>query len=89
LSSHSIIDFTNLVSTFVSDVKQAPLFSTFSLSGLSAVPGGGSSSMPINFGSYGIINFDLQNYSGVFGAIKGVVLLLGSYLAVRVVILKR
>lgn len=82
------INFQERFTTFFNDMKSTPLFTNFGLAELGNV-GGGQSVMAINFGSYGTVNFDLNNYSGVFGAIKGVVLLLGSYLAVRAVTMKR
>lgn len=82
------INFTQRVSDFYTDMKNAPLFSSLSLSPLSDV-GSGTSSMPVSFGSFGTVNFDLANYAGTYNYIKGFLLLLGSYIALRVIILRR
>lgn len=87
-SSFGSFNFGSRINTFVTDVKTAPLFSSFTLGGLAATPAG-VSSMPVSFGSFGTANFDLATYAGVYDYIKGFLLLLGSYLAVRIVVLKR
>lgn len=81
-------DFGTLFSEFFADVQGTQLFSTFSLSGL-APSGSGSSSYSLDFGNYGTHDFNLANYSTALNIIKGFMLLLASYLAVRVVVLKR
>lgn len=81
-------NFGSLFTDFAADVRATQLFSTFSLSGLAPV-GSGSSSYTLDFGSYGTHNFNLANYSTALNIIKGFMLLLASYLAVRVVVLKR
>lgn len=87
-SSFGSFDFGSRINTFVADVKTAPLFSSFTLSGLADTPAG-VSAMPVSLGSFGVANFDFATYAGVYNYIKGFLLLLGSYLAVRIVVLKR
>lgn len=82
------INFTQRISDFYTDMKNAPLFSALSLTPLSSV-GAGTSSMAVSFGSFGSVNFDLANYAGTYNYIKGFLLLLGSYVALRVIILRR
>lgn len=84
----SVGDFGSLFSAFFADVRASQMFSTFTLSGL-APSGSGSPSYTLDFGSYGTHDFDFSNYSTAFNIIKGFMLLLASYLAVRVVVLKR
>lgn len=82
------IDFSGRLTTFMTDMKTTPLFSSFSLVPMSNV-GSGSSSIPISFGSFGSVDFDLAKYAGVYDYIKGFVLLLGSYISVRILVLRK
>jgi len=45
--------------------------------------------LPISFGSFGTVDFDLARYESTYSYVRGFLLLLGSYLAVRIVVLKR
>lgn len=81
-------NFGDLFTQFANQMKTTPLFSTFTLSGLSP-SGTGVSTYAINAGSYGSHNIDLADYATSLNIVKGIVLLLGSYLAVRIVVLKR
>ncbi|MBT9175522.1 MAG: hypothetical protein DDT22_01201 [candidate division WS2 bacterium] len=82
------INFQERFSTFFNDMKASPLFSGFSLSPLGEISGG-SPVYTFSAGQYGNVSFDLSDYDVVFAIIKGFVLLLGSFLTVRIVILKR
>ncbi|MBT9168235.1 MAG: hypothetical protein DDT19_01580 [Syntrophomonadaceae bacterium] len=82
------INFQERFSTFFNDMKATPLFSSFGLSPLGDISGG-SSIYVFSAGQYGDVSFDLSDYDVVFAVVKGFVLLLGSFLTVRIVILKR
>lgn len=81
-------DFSILFSDFFDSVQALPMFSTFTLDSM-APSGSGTSSYAIDFGRFGSPNLDLSDYSTALDIIKGFMLVLGSYLAVRVVVLKR
>lgn len=83
------LDFTARFNQFITDMKATPLFSkVLSLSDLADVSGG-ASVLQVSFGSFGDVNFDLANYAGTYNYIKGFLLLLGSYLMIRIIVLKR
>lgn len=83
------LDFTSRFTQFITDMKATPLFSTVSsLSGLANTPAGGSV-LQVSFGNFGNVNFDLANYAGTYNYVKGFLLLLASYLMIRIIVLKR
>ena len=89
LPDRNIIDFKNRFENFFDSMKSTnDFFQRFTLSPLADVPGG-SSAFSFSAGRFGNINFDFAQYGSVFNYIKGFVLLLGSYLALRVMVLKR
>lgn len=88
-SSFGSFDFGSRINTFVAEVKTTPLVSNFTLTGLADVPVSGVSTLPLSLGTFGNVNFDFSTYAGTYNYIKGFLLLLSSYLAVRIIILKR
>ncbi|MBI4690420.1 MAG: hypothetical protein HY754_09175 [Nitrospirae bacterium] len=82
------INFSNRTSSFFDTVKQSPLFSKFALGELGNIVSG-ASQMSVSFGSYGNVNFDFATYDATYNYVKGFLLLLASYVAVRIVILRR
>lgn len=71
---------------FVTSVSSSSLFS-FS-QGLFTVPDGGTSVISFDAGRYGQQSFDLASYASVFPIIKGIIMLICSIIAVKIIILK-
>ncbi len=84
-------DFGKLFSDFSTGVKSTQLFSKFNFNQFSTSISGSASSpkYAIDFGRYGNHDFDMSRYDSGLYIIKGFILVLASYLATRIVILKR
>ena len=54
-----------------------------------SIPGGGTSTYTVDLGSYGTFTGDLADYSDQIAVVKTVLLLVFSFLSIRVVMLRR
>lgn len=85
-------DYGNLATQFNSFMTSLKATGLFSLSGalFGGMPSGGASSISFNGGVYGQHEYDFAvRWSGILATIKALILCLMSYVAVRIVILKR
>jgi hypothetical protein len=83
-------DFGTLFTDFTNHVKESPLFSQFSLNQMSP-SGEGNSVFSMDMGRFGMQSVDLSTGASgqALSIIRGFVLLVAGFIAIRVVILKR
>lgn len=76
--------FSDRFTTFQSDLAASGLFS-LPATVFGSIPASTESVMSVNFGSYGISDLDLSQYSSVFAVLKSIFVICASVVAVRIV----
>lgn len=84
-------DFGSLFNDFSNGIKSTSLFSRFNFNEFSNSISGAASSptYELSFGRFGTHNMDLSKYSSALLILKGIMLILASYIGTRIVVLKR
>lgn len=80
--------FSTRFIAFMTQVQSAPIFSMVR-SFFGSVPTGGSSIIEFNAGIYGQHSYDFASWGPLLTVLRGLILIIFSFLAIRVVVLKR
>ncbi len=82
-----ISEFQNRFDTFVTDMKNTPLFSLPN-DLIANIPTSSDSIITIDTGSYGIHNIDLNDYSSTWNVLKTIIMIGTSVVCIRIITLK-